>query len=205
MRAHKLLLPLILFMALAAPAAAQVQRVQGCKGTTCDPVRVDVVSGGGGGGDATAANQVTEIARLTSILSTLSSILTALGGGLPASLVSGALSVTGPLTDAQLRASPVPITASPASAGSVAAVSCSGTAADVIASNASAKFRVIYNRQGNAIVYFRLGSGSHTGESTASFALQPGQAWEAPSPINYTGLIQCVTGGGSASVQATEG
>lgn len=185
-----------LVVAFASPAAAQIQKVQGVAGGY--PVRVDVVSGGGGGGDATAANQVTEIARLTSILN-------ALGGGLPASLVSGALSVTGPLTDAQLRAAPVPITASPASTSSVTAVSCSGTAADVLASNATAKFRVIYNRQGNAIVYVRLGLGAHTGESTASFALQPGQTWEAPSPINFTGPIQCVTGGGSASVQATEG
>jgi hypothetical protein len=193
MRASALVLAILLS---AAPALGQVQKVQGVAGGY--PVRVDIVSGGGGGGDATAANQVTEIARLTSIL-------TALGGGLPAALVGGALSVTGPLTDAQLRASAVAVTVSPASSGSVSAVSCSGTAADVLAVNATAKFRVIYNRQGNAIVYFRMGAGAHTGEATASFALQPGQSWEAPSPINYTGLIQCVTGGGLASVQATEG
>lgn len=76
---------ILLCVLLASPAAAQIQKVQGVAGGY--PVRVDVVSGGGGGGDATAANQVTEIARLTSIL-------TALGGGLPASLVGGALSVT---------------------------------------------------------------------------------------------------------------
>ena len=67
----------LLLALLATPAAAQIQRVQGCKsGTTCDPVTV-AFSGGGGGGDATAANQTTEIARLTSIV-------TLLGGGLPA-------------------------------------------------------------------------------------------------------------------------
>ena len=126
----------LLLALLATPAAAQIQRVQGCKsGTTCDPVTV-AFSGGGGGGDATAANQTTEIARLTSIL-------TALGGGLPSALLSGALNVssnvlataalqtagnaslasidskltapltvTGPITDTQLRASPVAVSAS---------------------------------------------------------------------------------------------
>ena len=77
----------LLLALLATPAAAQIERVQGCKsGTTCDPVTV-AFSGGGGGGDATAANQTTEIARLTSIV-------TLLGGGLPATLLSGALNVS---------------------------------------------------------------------------------------------------------------
>ncbi len=74
-------------------------------------------SGGGGGGDATAANQVLEIAELAILNAqvateakqdtgntSLASIDAKLTNPLP---ISGA--VTGPLTDVQLRATPVPV------------------------------------------------------------------------------------------------
>lgn len=56
-------------------------------------VRFTPVASSGGGGDASAANQTTEIAKLEAIRVA----------------VTAALAVTGPLTDAQLRATPVPV------------------------------------------------------------------------------------------------
>ncbi|MET0372730.1 MAG: hypothetical protein ABW128_00570 [Rhizorhabdus sp.] len=71
-----------------------------------NPLPVAIVSGGGsgggGGGDASAANQATEIARLTSILSSvdgvealLSTISTLLGGTLTIALPTGAATNAG--------------------------------------------------------------------------------------------------------------
>ena len=74
---------------LALLATRRLRRSSGCRGASRADVRPGDcgVFGRRGGGDATAANQTTEIARLTSIL-------TALGGGLPSALLSGALNVS---------------------------------------------------------------------------------------------------------------
>lgn len=69
--------------------------------------------GGGGAGDASAANQTTEIARLTSILGQLDVALSTRTKPADQQHVivdsSSSIGVTGPLTDAQLRATAVPI------------------------------------------------------------------------------------------------
>lgn len=66
-------------------------------------------SGGGGGGDATAANQVIGNASLASIDGKLTAPLSITGPLTDTQLRASAVSVTGPLTDAQLRATPVPV------------------------------------------------------------------------------------------------
>jgi hypothetical protein len=60
-------------------------------------------TGGTGGGDASAANQTTEIARLTSIRDSL----------------AGTLTVSGPITDAQIRALPLAISGTVGISGTV--------------------------------------------------------------------------------------
>lgn len=63
--------------------------------------------GGGGGGDASAANQLTEIARLEQIRDRLPNPLAQ--PLTDAQLRAAAVPVSGPLTDAQLRATAVPV------------------------------------------------------------------------------------------------
>jgi hypothetical protein len=164
MRASALVLAILLS---AAPALGQVQKVQGVAGGY--PVRVDVVSGGGGGGDATAANQTTEIARLTSILS-------ALGGGLPAALVGGALSVTGPLTDAQLRAAAVPVSAASLPLPTGAATSALQTSIDATLTLINA-----------ALAKLTISQGAALGTNTVAMS---GCSVTTAAPSHTTGTIQ---------------
>lgn len=70
---------------------------------------VSGAGGGGGGGDATAANQVIGNASLASIDGKLTAPLSVTGPLTDTQLRASAVSVTGPLTDAQLRATPVPV------------------------------------------------------------------------------------------------
>lgn len=72
---------------------------------------VSGAGGGGGGGDATAANQVIGNASLASIDGKLTAPLSVTGPLTDTQLRASAVSVTGPLTDAQLRASAVPVSA----------------------------------------------------------------------------------------------
>lgn len=103
--------------------------------------------GGGGAGDASAANQTTEIARLTSILAQLDVALSTRTK--PADQQhtiidsSAAIGVTGPLTDAQLRASAVPtslatLPALIASAANIGDVDVLTVPADPFGANADA-------------------------------------------------------------------
>ncbi len=79
----------------AATAAKQDQLIAAIEG---------ISPGGGSGGDASAANQATMIGHLSDI----------------ETLLGGTLTVTGPLTDAQLRAAPVPVSGEIGVTGSVA-------------------------------------------------------------------------------------
>lgn len=72
--------------------------------------------GGGGGGDASAANQDQQTALLTTIDTKLGGSLAVTGAFYPATQpvsgtvsISGSVAVTGPLTDAQLRATALPV------------------------------------------------------------------------------------------------
>jgi hypothetical protein len=108
---------------------------------------VRMAGSGAGGGDASAANQVTQIAQGTTIIADLVAILAQLDVALStraseATLLtrtkpadqqhviidsSAALAVTGPLTDTQLRATPVPVDAT----GSVVSAVVSATDLDI--------------------------------------------------------------------------
>ena len=131
------------------------------------------------------------------------------------------------LTDTQLRASAVPVSVSGVSTAAnqttantslssidtklsafssgtatVSSVNC-GSAANLFASNSSAKSRYIYNPVGNGTLYVRLGSGSHTGAATSSFPVEGGQ-FICIFPLDYKGVVQGLLAAGSQTIQATE-
>jgi hypothetical protein len=85
-------------------------------------------------------------------------------------------------------------------------VNCS-SAATLFSSNSSAKGRKVYNLAANGVLYILLGTGTLSGENTASFVIQPGQTWEepvlAPGVPEYTGAIQCLLASGT-NVNKTE-
>ena len=84
----------------------------------------------------------------------------------------------------------------------VSSVNCS-SAANLFASNSSAKSRWIYNPIGNGTLYVRLGSGSHTGVATSSFPVEGGQ-FICIFPLDYKGVVQGLLAAGSQTIQATE-
>lgn len=131
------------------------------------------------------------------------------------------------LTDTQLRASAVPVSVSgvataanqttantslssidtklsafSSGTGTVSSVNCT-SAANLFASNSSAKSRYIYNPIGNGTLYVRLGSGSHTGAATSSFPVEGGQ-FICVFPLDYKGVVQGLLAAGSQTIQATE-
>jgi hypothetical protein len=89
-----------------------------------------------------------------------------------------------------------------AGTGTISAVNCS-SAANLFASNSSAKSRWIYNPIGNGTLYVRLGSGSHTGAATSSFPVEGGQ-FICIFPLDYKGVVQGLLAAGSQTIQATE-
>lgn len=108
---------------------------------------------------------------------------------------------SGGLTNAELRASAVPVSFG-AGAPTISSVNCT-SAADLFASNSSAKSRWIYNPIGNGTLWVRLGSGSHTGVSTSTFFVEGGQ-FVRVYPLDFTGQVQGLLAAGSQTIQATE-
>jgi hypothetical protein len=185
-------------------------------------------------GAATAANQVTEIAGLASIDTNTAPLIAAGGGGYvrqdstatiakeaggnlaatatsvasidtktPA-LVGGAVPVTGPLTDTQLRATPVPVTATTiptkAATATKSNVSANASNVTVLASNASRKGGMFYNDSASAC-YLSLGATA----SVTSFTkkLLPGDYFDI-TPLNYTGIVDCIWDSAVGSMRVTE-
>ena len=105
------------------------------------------------------------------------------------------------LTNTELRASAVPVSFG-AGAPTISSVNCT-SAANLFASNSSAKSRWIYNPVGNGTLWVRLGSGSHTGVSTATFFIEGGQ-FVRVYPLDFTGQVQGLLAAGSQTIQATE-
>lgn len=112
------------------------------------------------------------------------------------------LPVTGPLTDAELRATPVPIsgTVSVGSAPSVAtitSVSVSPTVATLSASNPAKTKVIIHNETGTLFV--KLGSAASS--SSYSYRLVANTVLEV---TGYTGIITGTKASGTTSAHVTE-
>lgn len=116
--------------------------------------------------------------------------------------VSGSVAVTGPLTDTQLRATPVPIsgTVSIGAASSIATVtsiSVSTTVATLSASNAGKTKVLIHNEAGT--LHVKLGTGATT--ASYSYRLTANTSLEI---TGYTGIVTAIKASGTSVALVTE-
>lgn len=116
--------------------------------------------------------------------------------------ISGSVAVTGPLTDAQLRATPVPIsgTVSIGAAASTATVTNNAVGTSVVtisASNAAKTKVVIFNETGT--LYVKLGTAAAA--NSYSYRLSAGTSLEF---TGYTGIVTAIKASGTTPVLVTE-
>lgn len=116
--------------------------------------------------------------------------------------ISGTVPVSGPLTDTQLRASPVPITGNVtvgiASSSTVTSITVTTVNITLLASNVNRKKAIIYNNTAKTL-YVKLGTTAST--ISFSYLLTSGATLEVP---NYTGNIDAILSAGSGPVLVTE-
>ena len=141
---------------------------------------------------ATEDKQDTEIASLASI-----------DGKLPA-LSGGAVPVTGPLTDAQLRATAVPVSGSLGRSVAVAEtpsnVGASVTSVTLLASNAARRGASLFNDSASACY---VSNGATASASSFKIKLFPYQYFEFPEPI-YTGTVSAIWDSAVGNMRVTE-
>lgn len=108
-----------------------------------------------------------------------------------------AVPVSGPLTDAQLRATPVPVTEGGAASATVSRVAVSTTVATLAASNASRLKLIIHNETGTLFVKFgaTASSADYTYRLTANSSVDIG---------SYTGEVTGTKATGASFAQVTE-
>lgn len=105
--------------------------------------------------------------------------------------------VSGPLTDAQLRAGAVPVSFGGSPLATVTNVSV-GTSSTTLSASNSGKVRVIiYNETGT--LFIKLG----TTASSSSYSYKVG-ASTVTEIVGYTGLISGIKGSGTTAVLVTE-
>ena len=167
-------------------------------------------------GASTAANQTTGNASLSSIDSKLNSLgqkasaasmpvviasdqsAIPVSGTVAVSSVGGTVAVTGPLTDTQLRASPVPVSfSSAATTPTVTSVSVGTSTVTLAAANSARQKLIIFNESGTLFV--KLGtaaSGSdYTYRLTANTLLEIDFA--------QTAAVTAIKASGTSNVQVT--
>lgn len=117
--------------------------------------------------------------------------------------VSGTVTATGPLTDTQLRATPVPIsgtvsvTAAISAIATVTSVPVSTTVATLSASNPAKTKVIVYNEAGTLFVKFGAGATatSYTYRLTANTVLEI---------TGYTGIVTAIKQTGSTDALVTQ-
>jgi hypothetical protein len=121
-------------------------------------------------------------------------------------VVDNVVPVTGPLTDVQLRATPVPIsgtvssTPASSSSSSVTSVASSATSVQLLASNGSRKAFSIYN-ESTSVLYLKLG----TTASLTSYTLQiPTNSYYESQDLIYTGEVDGIWASANGSARITE-
>jgi hypothetical protein len=114
--------------------------------------------------------------------------------------IAASVAVTGPLTDTQLRATPVPVSVASVGTGTatVSRVSVTNTAATTLSASNSAKSRVIlYNEGGTLYVKF----GSTASNTDYTYTLTANSTLEIDG---YYGIITARKNSGTTFVQVTE-
>lgn len=114
--------------------------------------------------------------------------------------IAGSVAVTGPLTDTQLRASPVPVTSTPvtSSTANITRVATSNSSVLLLASNPNRKGLIITTETG-AANYVAFGA---TASLTSYTYLMGSQTTLEKS--GYTGPVSLIRASGSGNVQVTE-
>ncbi|MDQ3024111.1 MAG: hypothetical protein M3R04_06990 [bacterium] len=138
-------------------------------------------------GDASAANQATEITKLTSIDGKLGSLgQKAMAGSAPVVIASdqGAVPVTGPLTDAQLRANPAPTDLRRGLTILFASVSAASSGANqIVAADATKRIKVLqYSFVADAAVTAKWQSAATDLTGSMSFDAKGGIASPCGTP-----------------------
>jgi hypothetical protein len=110
---------------------------------------------------------------------------------------SDSVTAIGPLTDAQLRATPVPVTSGTAAVATVTNVAVSAVVATLAASNASRLKLIVHNESGTLFV--KLGTAatsvSYTYRLVANTLLEI---------TGYTGAVTAIKASGASSALVTE-
>jgi hypothetical protein len=113
--------------------------------------------------------------------------------------ITGPVAVTGPLTDAELRATPVPVsfTAATTTLATVTSVAVSTTVATLSASNAAKQKVVVFNEAGTLFV--KLGSGATS--ASYSYRLTANTTLEIEG---YAGIVTAIKQSGTSAALVTE-
>lgn len=95
------------------------------------------------------------------------------------------------------------VTAGPntVSSATLSNVSASASSVTVIASNASRKGAVIYN---DSTVNLRIKFGSTASATSFTYLIGPGQTWEMPISVLYTGIITGIWDSATGTARVTE-
>lgn len=115
----------------------------------------------------------------------------------------GGASLSG-LTDAELRATPVPVEETPPARTYAAPVrqAASATNVTLMAANAARRGLTIQNSSGGAILYVKFGATATTTDYT--FELAAGQYYEMPGHMRYTGRVDGIWASASGGSNTTE-
>ena len=119
---------------------------------------------------------------------------------LSSTTVTGSVAVTGPLTDTQLRASAVIVSESKATSSSKSSVAASVSDTLLLAANSSRKGGTVYN-DSSAILYLSLGT---VAASTSSYTLQCAAASYYEFPFGYIGEVRGIWAAASGNARVTE-
>lgn len=149
--------------------------------------------------DGLEAAHASDLAKLETIRALLAGTLSV---GLDAASLAAleSVTVTGPLTDAQLRASVVSVESARLATPTLANVASSATSVTLFASNAAAKQRIIYN-DSTAVLYVKFGT---TASATSfTYYIVAGAHLEFPDPM-YTGRVDGIWASANGNARCTE-
>lgn len=135
----------------------------------------------------------------------VSGTVTATGPVTDAQLRATALPVSGPATDAQLRATPLPIsgtvstTAVSSATGTITSVAASATSVTILVSNAGRKGFSLYN---DSTSILKIAYAATASATAFTVSLQPGSYFE--NSVNYTGIVTGIWNSAAGSARVTE-
>jgi hypothetical protein len=119
---------------------------------------------------------------------------------LASTTITGSVAVTGPLTDAQLRASPVPTKEVRAATNTRSSVSGAAVDTLLLASNANRLGATFFN-ESSAILYLALGT---TAASLTNYTVQMVTGAYYEVPFAYTGEIRGIWASATGAVRVGE-